>query len=511
MNLGGCELSIHEHTSFTPLNCLKFASDDLEGHPGDLLLGSSEELIRFGIPKNIKNIVCIGDSPEVLSSSKRLRVNCLVIHTFSSLNSIKNIVSEMLFSSLHLSEWTNFVFDSLRDTNFRDVDIDKVTDLILSLFHNPIVMFSPKGEIISLRNLNEIFPDVLTKPFFDSLIESFISFLTRHGEIINPIVSPGFMDGSKQVIIGPVDVSNEIVAYCVVFELNVFKETDLTMMSLVTSWLAQEVRTHVVVLNKSNTFAHNFLAGIIENRLNDDAAIAKGIEVLQLGRKPYFYIMAIDISSLNMRFGSPRSVIDLIRHRIKSGIYTASGQYLVALMNSDSMSASDTVSVGSLADVFSGANISAGISCGFTQLKNAAAAFTQACKAIEIGKIFDQEGRVFFYQDCMIYNLISLSSKEYNVIQMFCLPQLLALINHDKERNTKYAYTLYTLIVSGMKQTACAKALKIHRTTMQYRVDKITDLLGMDVNDHYNILRLYISFGTLIHERILDPELYYQL
>ncbi|MDR1321057.1 MAG: helix-turn-helix domain-containing protein [Gracilibacteraceae bacterium] len=504
---------IIEYAPFSELRCLKFAAPNREGRGSDVQIGRCEDFINYGVPRHIKNIICIGDVSPLKKTIAEMGVNCLNIVCDADIFEISNKISEFITESLQLRECTNLMFDSARNPNFRDIEIDKVIDLAASLFCNPVALFSQKGEVIAFRNLADIFPDITTQFRFDFLADMFMDFLAQcdNNDGGKPVIRAGFMNKTQEVIVGGVTDAQGVIAYCAVFARTPFRNSEATLMSLVTSWLGQEVRRGRVVLNTKNTFAHKFLSALIESHIHDESVIAQGAETLKMGGKAYYYLIAVDTTSLNMSFGSPRSLDELLQRRVTNSISTVIDQYLILLLNSNHLFEQNAIPVGALDKLLSSVNVAAGVSFSFTDLKNAAAAFHQARLAIDIGKLFNPEGCVFFYTDCMIYNLISQTAAEQNILQMFCLPQLTNLLEYDQEHNTKYTYTLYILIVSDRKQTASAKALGIHRTTMQYRVEKIVELLGMDVNDHYNILRLYISFGVMIYKGILDPEKYYQI
>jgi DNA-binding PucR family transcriptional regulator len=67
----------------------------------------------------------------------------------------------------------------------------------------------------------------------------------------------------------------------------------------------------------------------------------------------------------------------------------------------------------------------------------------------------------------------------------------------DVESGTDYLPTLSSFVQNGMNQTDTAKALDIHRTTLIYRLRRISEYTNLDLNDHKSLLHAAISLEML--------------
>ncbi len=501
---------LYEYGGSVAVRCLKLLSGDVSGHAGDLVLGRAEDFVRFGIPKRIRNIVCVGDAAPILPMLESNGASCLAIASFPDLFALYNLISEQICISSQLRRGTDILFSTVSAN--RKVDVDKIIDAVGELFGNPVALFSASGSVIAYRDLDVIYPELLNDFQFDRLSEAFLHFLDgADSPDDQPQIRGGFLGQSTRAMVGQVSAPSGTLAYCMIFEGNRFSGAEQQLMLLVCAWLAQEMRLGSIELDPNNTFSHKFLSGLIDGHITSGELVEQSLRTMRLDKHPYYYLITLDIAALDVRHGSPRSIGDMLQHKMRSGITTVYDHYLVIMLNSASSFAKDAVSDFSLDATLRSLNASAGVSFAFRSPKDAPGAYRQALKAIEYGKVFDSMGQLFFYTDCMVYDLISGSGQQETPSLSFCLPQLLELLEYDKSFNTQYVYTLYMLIISGGKQTAASKALGIHRTTMQYRVEKITEKTGLDIYDTYNLVRLYLSYGILIREGQLDPEVYYQL
>lgn len=83
--------------------------------------------------------------------------------------------------------------------------------------------------------------------------------------------------------------------------------------------------------------------------------------------------------------------------------------------------------------------------------------------------------------------------------QMVCHPRLALLQAYDREHDADLWHTLRVYLDSSLNATTTAKALSIHRSTLLYRLARIRELLGAELEDPEELLYLSISV------RLLDP------
>lgn len=79
----------------------------------------------------------------------------------------------------------------------------------------------------------------------------------------------------------------------------------------------------------------------------------------------------------------------------------------------------------------------------------------------------------------------------------FCPEELLHLIHYDNIHKSELYNTIRAYIEANCSPTKCARALFIQRSTFQYRFEKATEILGMDLDDPNNQLCLRLSFRLL--------------
>lgn len=112
-----------------------------------------------------------------------------------------------------------------------------------------------------------------------------------------------------------------------------------------------------------------------------------------------------------------------------------------------------------------------------TQLRHA---YKRAHAALYMAKMKNQS--LYSFQDMGIYQLL-LSIDDSALLKDMYLKVLSPLRNYDEEHNTNYEDTLYYYLRYNGSIQAIAEATYTHRNTVLYRIKKVKELLGKDLED----------------------------
>ena len=85
----------------------------------------------------------------------------------------------------------------------------------------------------------------------------------------------------------------------------------------------------------------------------------------------------------------------------------------------------------------------------------------------------------------------------------FCHPAIDRIIEYDKSNGTDYYNTLYQYLINGGNITLTARKLFTHRNTIAHRMNRITKITGMDLNDGNNRFKLFLTY------KIRDLPMYF--
>lgn len=139
-----------------------------------------------------------------------------------------------------------------------------------------------------------------------------------------------------------------------------------------------------------------------------------------------------------------------------------------------------------------------GVSTAFWDFTHLGTYFRQADKAMELGRRRNPAERFRPFSDHVLYYILCHFTEEFDV-EAICSGAVLRLREMDRTRNTAYVETLRLYLDCGCQPTAAAAALYIHRSTLAYRLEKIREATGVDLEDADTRLYLQISLRLLAY------------
>ncbi|GEM_PF-3869214 len=111
---------------------------------------------------------------------------------------------------------------------------------------------------------------------------------------------------------------------------------------------------------------------------------------------------------------------------------------------------------------------------------------------------------VFEYDVYHLESMLSIAL-EHMDRENFMAPEIRQLKEFDQENNTGYLETLKVYLNSMGNIGNSAQILHIHRNTMLYRINKIEDLLSMELNEPSVFMRLLLSLHLIDLDERINP------
>lgn len=138
------------------------------------------------------------------------------------------------------------------------------------------------------------------------------------------------------------------------------------------------------------------------------------------------------------------------------------------------------------------------------QYKNIASlhkSFSEAHEAIRLMQKFNSKGDVSHFDDYSVYHFLDSNIKDIE-LEDFFLKRLGKLYEHDHEFGTSFMVTLDNYFLYNQNVSEAAKAMFIHRNTFIYRIEKIKEILNMDLKNSEEMLQIQLALkiGKLLHK-----------
>jgi DNA-binding PucR family transcriptional regulator len=138
-----------------------------------------------------------------------------------------------------------------------------------------------------------------------------------------------------------------------------------------------------------------------------------------------------------------------------------------------------------------------GVSYSFNRIENFPAHYRQAVAALDISRRLGSVRAAARYEDFQIYDLLNSCGEAE--LGKYCHPALELLRQYDHRQSSELYDTLRAYADSGGSVKLTADALFIHRNSLMYRLDRIREITGLDINDAHTLYVLKLSFDIDRH------------
>ena len=117
--------------------------------------------------------------------------------------------------------------------------------------------------------------------------------------------------------------------------------------------------------------------------------------------------------------------------------------------------------------------------------------YREAVQALEMARRLDERAPLYF-GNLSVHRLL-FKMTEHADLASFCQETLGALLAYDKEQNSSLTATLEAFFAHHGNLSQTAEALFVHRNTLQYRMERIAEIAGIDLDNPETRLALQLA------------------
>lgn len=259
------------------------------------------------------------------------------------------------------------------------------------------------------------------------------------------------------------------------------------------------------VFNRDDMFRKNlgmtyetFLSGVIEKDFPDERSrgiINRRMESLGISLKPNLFLGVItesgdtpvDINKLRMH---ARDLGGILHEAI---FCTKSGR-LVFLSSSQSDELLSEEEENNLNLYLSKYGMSCIISSPFSDIAYASRNLRHIERSLEIGCSLYPKRRLHYSDDLLFYQILDIATETSGTFIPFVSTKLIELRDYDRKKGSGLLTTLYYYITLHQDTNKIAAKLNIHKNTLFYRITRIREITGFDLNDAETVFKIMLSF-----------------
>lgn len=453
------------------------------------------------VPERTPLLLC-GEVPQEFI----LNHQCLAFFPENKLFSLFNFVKDFFMEETALvARLTQFAMAAPRENYLQDI-VNEASRVI----GNPIILTDISYNIMAL---SEGYP-IEDSPFENCIVEGqftedWLLFALesdkveaerkQSGEYVGyPNNEPYFSSCLKRkhpVLCCKLYANNKNLGYLISHSINTpFTDRHISQLSIISSVVASNIEGRFGLKN----------IGSIQEKLLADILEATSLKEIESLYYKFSYLAKNQLSGkmcavvFKPENGTHQNVIPYMRLRLKAllpqAFVTYSNNHLVLTVpvNNDAplLSATDMEALNELADKD---GLRAGISNPFSDVRQLPQAVAQAIRALEYEPRYRSHRNLSWYCDNTFYEMLAVCQNEL-LLSNLTHPILGLLSDYDKTHGTNLYNTLYVYLCNNKNIKHCTALLHLSRSSLYYRLNRIKELTGSDIDEPEIAFDLMCSF-----------------
>lgn len=440
------------------------------------------------------NIVCVGEiDTTTYGRAKNNNSNFILIPDASSTDAVCYILSIFGNTLKQQKLYSDLIYMLLSDEDLASIfcTFAKETDcqMLAIDITGKVLAYSKPFRVNHPHWLHSVEVGYLDK----YLIEYILSYRVKHNMSISPQPFVLFCD-RLQLFIKTIRViyNGEIIAYAFMGNYTgEFPEFSDRFMSLI----AKRMLSTLLGSRSYSTYRfnmhQNILADIIKGASEEEAV--QRISVANLSFPSHMLATVFKPSF----FRESEFLHDVLMPGISALLPNVPKLYqkgtIVALLESDRLGAMPDGLVSGLRKLASENGVLIGVSNMFCKPERFGIYYRQAAQTAAFAKRQNNANGIFYYADYAFYIMLD-NVEDATTLEYAKHPLLSELERYDAEKNTQLYETLMTYALTGFSKNKTAELMFLHRNTVNYRIQQIAELYGLDFADSALLFKLQYSF-----------------
>lgn len=148
-----------------------------------------------------------------------------------------------------------------------------------------------------------------------------------------------------------------------------------------------------------------------------------------------------------------------------------------------------------------------GISDIYDDLLDTAKHYRQAYNSIALARLSQDSQPVCYYQAYRFHDFLRICCHA-DLFNDYVHPAIQVLQDYDSKHNSQLADTLYSYLANDKSVKRTCEDLHLHKNTVNYRINRIKEILKIDFSDTRELFHLSLSLNILRIQKLLaDSEL----
>lgn len=469
-----------------------------------LYIGGSRESVYDGAARSASQAPLPGDHPQNL-----LLVGChaplpnpriLYIQEPLDTAGVFNAIQDIIFKHYTLKLKREELFQSLHSDN----GIAGMAHVAHTFLENPVTVCDTSFSVIAASpvvrdtdNLEEKHGRLYLKdPLFQNMEDRNI---IRHIYSSTVPFITTLDDYPYQWVFESIRIHHAVVGYiCVRGTVRAFTEDDLEFIDVFSQMLSIEMQKDPGYRHPTGLKYEYFLTELLEGRFDRTEYITGRLTQLGRTQAPYYAVILLGFTEPSRKPRQYKGYFEQLTALLPNCMAAVFHGSLTVLLPANSRERFNEACKNRFAAFLQLNHMQAFISYPYTDLAKTSIYYRQVKDLSYLyGKMPRTEAPCFIYYETYFLEHCFYQYRENGLLSASVHPVITQILDYDRTANTEYGRTLRVYLAQNRNALAAANTLHIHKSTFFYRLGKMTDLFGIDMNDGLSLFTYEYSFRLL--------------
>ncbi len=397
-------------------------------------------------------------------------------------------------------EYYNVWEEKLSAALLSNTTLDEICSLSVDYFGNPLTVQTGNFEIVGVGETEQIkYPYSFREGDSDYLADEWIKSALEHTDYVFKTRGPfqfNYIDSHPSLLYNIFSGKRYVAQICVDANSRPLVRCDFVRIAIFAEYVEKYVlkKFNSMSIAPLNRFREQLASAVTGNeKLENNKPLSVSM-IKNNWKSDENYICAVvrvaseDTATALLDYFVRKwepEIGNCISFNVKSSIFV-----LVNTYDAEGLSENQYTVFNNLAEEHS---CYIGISNSFSDFYKCKSFFSQACAAVKAGSIKTKECRVFDFDTYKLWYVINFGAA--SLPKDILLPKnLKALLDYDNESNSDFYNTLKVYFKNDRNISDTVKELFVHRTTFNYRLQKIKEIMNTDFTDCDERLYMAIMF-----------------
>jgi sugar diacid utilization regulator len=269
------------------------------------------------------------------------------------------------------------------------------------------------------------------------------------------------------------------------------------MFKVLCQFLALSMKTTSPHWPTGAPLVETLLLDIMENKITEPTVITKRLALFDIELREYLVAIVIQMEERYRKVDKIFLLKQMLQSLFKRTTMLVYGEEIVIVYDSNTIDGClGQGRIEALTELLEDHHCRAAISMSFDDLNALHAHYRQAVVCFQIADYTKCTDRILFYENQLLPHMLLNFGETFDLTDLVP-PSVWKLRNIDEQKNSDLVESLFCYIRNSQDITSAANEMHIHYNTLKYRIKRIVEETGIDLDNPE------VTFRIMLAERAL--------